>query len=262
MERLERRKPGWPGGLRRSLERQRSQTLTRSRGQALVEFALIAPLFLLLLFGVVEYSLINASIGAFNFAAKEAARYDAIAGNGASPSSTTPLDQWVVNNIIVPHVAGLVMAQMQEVIVFKADETGHCYTAGTGVNGNPPCATTTENVLTYSGGTWTITQNGWPPQGRSTQLSNADYLGVEILYTYTYLTAFFATTSPTLNLSATSVQRIEPQQYGNHAKPSQIASVESTPLLGSLPLSDALILLSPVMVTPRRNRFTLARKRI
>src|SRR5215472_9797622 len=51
-----------------------------SRGQALVEFAMVIPLFLLMLFGFVEIALITASISAFNFAAKDAARLGALVG--------------------------------------------------------------------------------------------------------------------------------------------------------------------------------------
>ncbi|HLY32571.1 MAG TPA: TadE family protein, partial [Ktedonobacterales bacterium] len=53
--------------LRRSVRHGRG--LGRSQGQALVEFALVAPIFFLMFFGVIEFALINASIGAYNFAA-------------------------------------------------------------------------------------------------------------------------------------------------------------------------------------------------
>ncbi|HZC06199.1 MAG TPA: TadE family protein [Ktedonobacterales bacterium] len=220
MESLERRTPGWPHGIRRRLERRRAQPRARSYGQALVEFALIAPLFLLLMFGVVEYSLINASIGAFNFAAKEGARNEAILGNGSPPQpyNNVPLDQYVVNNVILPHVSGVVMATMSEVIVYQSDETGQCYGGGT----VPNCAH--QDILQNVSGTWKTTSNTWTT-ARNTQLSNADYVGVYLAYSYTYLTAFFAVTSPTINLTATSVQRIEPQEYGYHKKDAPIAGV-------------------------------------
>lgn len=192
-----------PGGVRRR----------SSSGQAMVEFALIAPLFFMLIFGVVEYSLINASIGTFNFAAKDAARLGAIIGNGAvqiTSTSTMPVDQYMVNNVIVPRVTGIVFAQITEVDIFDAAEDGSCV-----VNGSGTCKA---DVWTLSKGTWTNTDN-WPASTRNDALSNADYLGVKILYTYTYLTAFFAITSPTINLTAESIQRIEPQQFGDRFNP-------------------------------------------
>lgn len=255
MERLKRRMPAWPGGLRHRLERQRSQMRAPSRGQALVEFALVAPLFLLLLFGVVEYSLINASIGAFNFAAKEGARNEAIIGNGQPPTpySSMNIDQYVVQNQVMPHITGLVMAQVQEVVIFKSDQTGNCY----GQAGVQPPSCTQENTLTPgSGGTWNMT-TGWTTP-RNDQLSNADYVGVYIAYTYTYLTAFFAVTSPTLHLAAVSVQRIEPQQFGWHGKSPQIVSIQPPLSSAPIPLSDAFALVGVVGFAPRREFTRLA----
>lgn len=183
----------------------------RSRGQAMVEFALVAPLFLMLLFGVIEYSLINASVGTLNFAAKEGARYGAIVGKASIPNQP-PVDQYVVNSIIVPRVAGIVVAQMQKIEIFNATETGACVLDSKGV-----CE---EDIWQpAAGGTWSSTSNSWPYSARDDTLANADYLGLKISYTYTYLTAFFAVASPTVNLTADSVQRIEPQQYGDRHDP-------------------------------------------
>lgn len=184
----------------------------RSGGQALVEFALVAPLFLMLLFGVIEYSLINSSVGTFNFAAKDAAREGAIIGKGSVPTQPTPteVDSYMVNNIILPRVNGVVVAQASEIDIFQATETGAC-------NGGSTCPY--KDVWQPKNGVWTSISNKWPSSSRNDALANADYLGVRISYTYTYLTAFFAITSPTINLTATSVQRIEPQQYGQRHMP-------------------------------------------
>lgn len=222
----------------------------RTRGQALVEFALIAPLFFLIIFGIIEFALINASIGTFNFAAKDAARTAAIIGSGAPPSSsgTTDLDGYIVNDVILPRVNGVVAAKMNSVEFYRASESGACLSGAI-----PNCAQ--YDMWQLVGGTWTSTNQGssssstcpynassyppgaappgityWPAACRLDDLSDADYLGVRISFTYTYLTAFFATASPTVTLYAVSVQRVEPQQYGWHSSPSQsavaLASVE------------------------------------
>lgn len=225
---------GWPQRRRGAppltslLTRRAGGPRGRSRGQALVEFALVAPLFLMLLFGIVEYSLINASVGTFNFAAKDAAREGAIIGKGSVTTGTTTVDvdYYMVNNIILPRVSGVVVAQMQKVEIFHADQTGACVNVT--VNNVTGCQ---ENIWQFVNGSWQETQTGWQPSSRNDALSNADYLGVKISYTYTYLTAFFAITSPTLNLTALSVQRIEPQQYGDRHDPasSAWASLNATP---------------------------------
>lgn len=249
-----RQRPGfWRARIRRPL---------RSRAQSLVEFALVAPLFLLILFGVVEYALINASIGSFNFAAKEAARYEAIIGNGQPPKpfDTTPLDQYIANNVIAPQVAGVVMAQAQEIVVYKALETGGCSGTGTITGTAPTCQY--QAVLNRSGGTWTITSTNWIPTGRNDQLSNADYVGVFIEYQYTYLTAFFAIISPTITLSAISVQRIEPQQYGDRHQSPSVASVGGGQAWAAAPpFASRLTGSNSVFVLPRRESGLLAGER-
>lgn len=208
-----------------------SQRCGRSSGQSLVEFALVAPLFLFLLFGVVEYSLINASIGAFNFAAKDAARYGAIIGRGTAPGGI-PIDQYMVENIIIPRVNGVVIAQMSEVDIFDASEAGACIA-------NTTSGACQEDIWTQVSGTWTSTSNTWPASSRNDALANADYLGVKISYTYTYLTAFFAITSPTINLTAESIQRIEPQEYGKRFNPGMNEWVMRTPEWWPVALASA-----------------------
>lgn len=228
----------------------------RSRAQSLVEFALVAPLFLFILFGVVEYALINASIGAFNFAAKEAARYEAIIGNGQPPMGYATIDQYIVNKVIQPQVAGVVMAQAQAIVVYRASEAGGCDGSGS-VTASPLPTCVNQDVLQPNGsGTWTYTEQQWlvsGSPGRNDNLANADYLGVIIIYKYTYLTAFFAITSPTITLAATSVQRIEPQQYGDSGQSQPVAHVGDGAPWASNPFAALLDLVGFAMILPRRS---------
>ena len=53
----------------------RSRRAHRSRGQALVEFALVAPFFFMLLLAIVEFGLAVYYIQVLNNAAREGARY-------------------------------------------------------------------------------------------------------------------------------------------------------------------------------------------
>ena len=180
-----------------------------------MEFALVAPLFIMLLFGVVEFALINASIGTFNFAAKDAARLGAIVGKGASPGqSLTPAlttDAYIVDDVILPRVQGIVVAKGTKIEIFNSTESGAYVSDANGIE---------EDVWQPSAnGTWSSTTMNWPYQNRQDELANADYLGVKISYSYTYLTAFFAATGSTINLTAESIQRIEPQQYGQRHVP-------------------------------------------
>jgi hypothetical protein len=63
----------------------------RSRGQTLVEFALIAPLFFLLLFSIIEFGRAVYYIQMLNNAAREGARYAIVHGQQAQcPSGPFP----------------------------------------------------------------------------------------------------------------------------------------------------------------------------
>lgn len=164
----------------------------RSRGQALVEFALISPIFFLLFFGVIEFSIINASIGVYNFAAKDAARLGAIRG----PTDAN-IDQEMVS-LIASRVTGLAAAHILKIEIFRSDETGAYNSA-------------LEDA--YDGQGNLIGSATWPYSQRLDDQAFSDYLGVRITYQYTYLTAFFSSAGSTLTLTADAVDRIEPQEY-------------------------------------------------
>lgn len=214
--------PGASSGIRWTGKAGRTRL---ARGQSLVEFALVAPIFLLLLFAIIEYSLINAAIGSYNFAAKDAARYGAIKG----PTDATVDTQML--NIINSHVLGVVAATPVEVDIYQSTESGAYSTAAL------------QDKYIYSGGVWTLSGvAGWPPGDllkcapsvcRDDRLVSQDYLGVHIIYQYTYVTAFFSSLGATITLTADSVQRIEPQEL--YVKP--------TP--GAAPVTAARDPLSP-----------------
>jgi Flp pilus assembly protein TadG len=65
----------------------------RTRGQALVEFALVAPLFFLLLFAIIDFGRYVYYVQILNNAAREGARYAIVHGaNGIPPTGPTSLD--------------------------------------------------------------------------------------------------------------------------------------------------------------------------
>jgi Flp pilus assembly protein TadG len=166
----------------------------------LVEFALVAPLFLTLLFGLIEFALIGASVATFNFAAKDAARLGSLLGK------TDPNVDAAMVALVRSHVAGIVVAQTLKVEIYKSSVAGD---VASGVNGP------IEDVYDINGVALNSPQ--WGVNTRNDQLLTADYLGVRITYQYTYLTSFISGGAPALQLTANSVQRIEPQDYQAHA---------------------------------------------
>lgn len=185
----------------------------------MVEFALVAPLFFLLFFGFVEYALISASIAGYNFAAKEGARLGSLLGRTDGTVDTQIL------NVVNLHVAGIVMAKPVLLEIYKSDVAGDYILPGNAV--------AVEDAYTFSSNSWTV--QTWPPDSRNDSLVNADYLGVKITYRYTYLTAFVSGGNSSLQLTASSVQRIEPQDYqGHRALPPQMVArgMPGAPALG------------------------------
>ena len=89
----------------------------RTRGQALVEFALVIPFFLLVLFGIIDMSRFVYSSNALNEAAREAARQGTIAWR---PSDCNGLGR-------VECVKTLVQHRITAVGVANSDITVVCY---------------------------------------------------------------------------------------------------------------------------------------
>jgi Flp pilus assembly protein TadG len=197
---------------------------------------MVAPIFLLLVFAVIEYSLINSAVGAYNFAAKDAARYGAIVGPTNTSADTTMLQ------IINSHVVGVVAAQPIEVDIFEATESGTYDPA------NP-----NQDKYTYSGGSWVAGSQTWQPGAltcgtsgtsicRDDRLVSQDYLGVHIIYHYTYVTAFFSSLGATITLTADSVQRIEPQELRKYPTPGTGSAIAAlSPVSPAAPAPGAIV---------------------
>jgi hypothetical protein len=180
-----------------------------ARGQAIVEFAMITPVFFMVFFGILEFSLIMASIGGYNFAAREAALTGSIYGRSSAYGDP---DQAMVK-AVTGRVQGLVMAKPQEIDIYKANaNNGKCLDssgADTGV-GTSGCL---ENQYLPDGTPLPGGSMSWPVANRDDTLLNADYLGVRVIYQYTYVTGFIGGLGSALTLSTYSVQRIEPADY-------------------------------------------------
>jgi Flp pilus assembly protein TadG len=188
----------------------------RSRGQALVEFALIAPLFVLTFFGAIEMSLIIASLGAYNFAVRDAARVGSILGR------TDPYVDFKILKTISAHVSGLVMAKATEIDIYRAASDGSCLNAQSG----PATSVSVDDPTCAKGvydNTGTLVSGGWAVDSRDDALVSADYVGVRIVFNYTFITGFVGTIGTSLTLSSTSAQRIEPQDFNGHRQPSTTA---------------------------------------
>ena len=77
----------------------------RSRGQALVEFAFVAPIFLLMLFAIIDFGRYVYYVQILNNAAREGARYAIVNGSEsftpAGPAQDDPAVEAIVKNYAI-----------------------------------------------------------------------------------------------------------------------------------------------------------------
>jgi Flp pilus assembly protein TadG len=158
------------------------------RGQSLVEFSLVFPLFLTILLALIEYSFAFHAVLAVNFASRTAALLAAEGGNGAGT------DCIVLRSIESNITAPADPARITEVDIYQADKNGDMVgTATTYVrSGTTTCD--------YAGGTtitvpYTQTADGYPEDSRCNYMAGCDavhttldIVGVKISYHHAWIT--------------------------------------------------------------------------
>lgn len=78
------------------------------KGQALVEFALVVPVLLLLTFGVFDLGQMIWQSNTLAFASREGARYAIVHGNGSSdPTGPAPLTDEPIRTAVVRYATGI-----------------------------------------------------------------------------------------------------------------------------------------------------------
>jgi Flp pilus assembly protein TadG len=201
-----------------------------ARGQSLVEFSLIVPLFLLVLFGMMEFGFIFSHDLTIEYASREGARAGAAlvngggtlgCGTGQSPNSTTvdPLIIAAVERVLQSPGSQVVVAHVSQIVIYKANPTTGADDQGL------------ENVWKYQQGTiptvdgqplnFGATSVGWQACNRnnvtnSTGSPPPDSLGVSVTYTYNFVTplasilGFFGGGTPTLTVTDRTVMQLNP----------------------------------------------------
>jgi hypothetical protein len=194
----------------------------RSRGQALVEFTMIIPIFLTVFFSIVEFSFLFTSYLSVGFASHDAVQLAAMYGN--TNGADAAILQRVTNDIMTPANA----AKIKTVDIFWVDTS------------TPNAAPKAEEIYTYNGGHNTFkmpdgsdvdlpfanpaTTDNYPytqrcninnptaatcPAGHGT----VDTIGVKITYQYTWITPFPALIGGSGNgplITQINIMRLEP----------------------------------------------------
>jgi hypothetical protein len=197
------------------------------RGQGLIEFALILPLFAVLLLGVLELGTAFSHHLSLEYATREGARSgSALAngggalgcGSGQSPKASTvdPLIIEAVERVLTSPGSPIVLSSVTQIRIYKSTASGaetpglvNVWTYSLG-GGPTPVDSTDPLDFKQSGAT------GWTVCSRS-NANPADVLGVSITYTYTFTTGLTqvlsmigVTTGPVWTMSDRTVMNLNP----------------------------------------------------
>lgn len=187
---------------------------TTERGQTLVEFAIVFPLFWMVLVGLIEFAFAFSSVLTVSYASRNAALVAAEAGSVASADCAI---LWQVEkDVQAPSAA----AQIQTVDISWTDANGvikagftTTYTRSNSVSIN--CVLP---GVTFAA-PYTKTSDGYPVATRCSIQSGCaghpglDTVGVKVTYRYVYHTPYGAVLGGTgITLERSSAMRIEPFQ--------------------------------------------------
>ncbi len=184
-------------GLFRRSRKASSTTGRRSlkeRGAAMVEFALVAPLFFLVVFGGIEIGLMFRSYLALENITRSSARIASIERNNDTAD----------DNILarIENQVGPLQGDVTSVVIFRAssldaDVPDPCRTASrSGLN-----TCNFYDIETHGFTPAALASVGWPEASRV----GGENIGIYIEFKYTYATGFF----DTLTLSSTTIEVIE-----------------------------------------------------
>lgn len=171
------------------------------RGQAIVEFALILPVFLILLMGMLEFGIVYDHRNAMAYAVREGARVGASLGNGGSQPST--VDPAILAAVQRGLTDPILIENITSIEIYKAD------TSGKPVPGK---------INTYDREGTLIGTADWPATSRVPGL-NGDSIGVRVVYDFrpqtplgTLLGLFVSSNPPytTIQMTDLTVMKLEP----------------------------------------------------
>jgi Flp pilus assembly protein TadG len=188
-----------------------------AHGQALVEFALVFPIFFTLVMGLIEFAFMFNALLSINYSARDGALAAAEAGNLAGADCVIVM---AVDNAVGPPA---VDARIQKIEIYKANADGDMvgsatvYTRNETFSNTATCAPISGPAIKYS-----RTADGYPELSRCNVLTGCDVLvatdsvdniAVRVTYTHQFVTPlgnFAGGGSGSLTFNRTSVMRMEP----------------------------------------------------
>ena len=173
----------------------------REGGQGLVELAMLVPVFLLILLGMLEFGFAFNHNLTLEAATREGARAGAAMADGSQKDTTcgsTTLTAANVDPLVIAAVQRVLespgsmvdMAQIQNITIYKVSNNGSTigpsnvwtYRPGNAANPVVPCLSTTQRLDFYE------SSHAWDVTGRNNGVT-PDSVGVSISYTYQFRSA-------------------------------------------------------------------------
>ena len=196
------------------------------RGQAVIEFAIILPLFLVLLTGVLELGTAFSAPLSLEYATREGARSGAALANGGgklgcgtglSPNAAVvdPLIIEAVERVLTSPGSPIRLSDITQIRIYKANAAGaesgpvNVWTYTPGAGPIPSGSTERLNFSPSGAGSWSVcTRSNANP---------ADVLGVSVAYTYRFTTGLTGllgmvgtSTGPTWTMTDRTVMYLNP----------------------------------------------------
>jgi Flp pilus assembly protein TadG len=161
----------------------------------MTEFALIVPVLLVLIMGVLDGALLMFSVGSARYATSEGSRVASTLGNAANTDSR-------VIGVIRQNVGSTRLFDVSEIDIYKLNQDG---------NGNLTPDLTHYNRYALDG-TPIAAPVPWPAAQRNVGNGTSDFIGITVNYSYTWKAGLFAALGP-IRTTAVSYVRLEPQSY-------------------------------------------------
>jgi hypothetical protein len=189
----------------------------------MVEFALVVPLFFFLMVGIIEYGVLMLDVATTRYAAGEAARVEAQVGPGSlicgtlsgctaiygAAMGSTPCDA-DCQAIVAIHRTALGSTSLEQVNYIDVQQMQD---AGNGsftpVTGN--CQRYNFDGSAYAGPAGACAN--YPSGARNVVAGQADYVQVNINFTYRWMTGFFRSIASAPTLDSRFLVRLEPQKF-------------------------------------------------
>jgi len=186
------------------LTRPRTNRRPRTNGQSLVEFALVFPLFLILLLATIEFAFAFNAVLSANYATRDASLI------GAEAGSNQGADCQIIAQVLADMTPPVVAANIGQIVIYHAKAAGGPITGNVTSSGNVWVRSTspTTNCSVYGGSAtlpFKLTTTNYP-EGLPNLVSGAggrcdyiagcpnntlrtrDTIGVQVTYTYNWHT--------------------------------------------------------------------------